>query len=125
MTYSTAVAVLAISALVVILAIWGEHYSPWRRWYGKELGRLSAYTLGTLTIVLPTLALGLAFHIAPPPAAPVLWTLGGLVVNTIAAGFTTIATHSIDRTHKAEDRAQMYRQVSEVFHVPTDTPERD
>lgn len=109
--------------LVVMLSIamlWGEHYTPWRRYTGRELSRPAAYTIGVFTMVLPLIGLWSWWSINPPAGNPFIWCIASLVSVIILSGLTVYALYLVDHAHHAEQRARVAEEEAEVWRANDD-----
>ena len=97
MTYSIWEIVLA--CLISSLALWAEHYSPWRAWLGKALSRPAAYTLGTLAMLAPVCGLYGFWMEFPPRGNGFGWALIALGSDVVVSGLTVYALYLADRVH--------------------------
>lgn len=83
--------ILLVVALEALL-----HWLPWRKWWGKDLPRLVAYTLGLLGIMGP-----FSLWLMDQGEIDVLQILWIVVVS---AGFTVLAAYGLDRYMDLETR---------------------
>lgn len=102
MTHS--IAAIFVTCLISGLALWGEHYSPWQAWFGKQLSRPMAYTAGMAAVFLPVSGL-YVYWIQFTPAGSLLgWALAGLWIDVCACGLTLWMLKLIDGLSLANAR---------------------
>lgn len=77
-----------LAALIAWLALWAEHWFPWRLFLRRDLPRIPAYVLGVLALTAPLTAL--------------LWSwqswaeLAAMWVVVIAGGAAVISAYGVD-----------------------------
>ena len=102
-----------VVSFISIALLWGEHYTPWKRWLKRELSRVEAYILGTLAIVLPVLGLYGVWAQHRPAGNPFAWAMIALGVDVMASGsvviFLYIVDHATDKGEEAEVRQEEVR----------------
>lgn len=85
---------IATTALIAALLLWVEHWLPWRVILGHDLGRVSAYVLGVLAMVLPLSGLYWQWTSCPPG-----WIYAHLLalwVVIVAGGAAVISAYLFD-----------------------------
>lgn len=90
---------IVLTAFIVSLLLFVEHWFPWQLMLRAELPRLAAYILGVLAIVVPLTGLYLfwGFH---PDCRVRFGELFALWSAVSAGGLSVIAAHGIDKLLK-------------------------
>ena len=88
---------ILITALISGLAMWANHYSPWRAWLGKKRSRAGASTAGTLAMLMPVGGLFIYWMEFPPAGNPFAWALAALMFNLLACGLTVLGLGWADK----------------------------
>ena len=103
---------IAISVLISMLILLVEHFLPWRAMNGKELGRLSAYMIGVLALILPLSGLVIYWG----KSIQYELVLAAIWAHVVCGGLAVIAAHGLDgwlitraRMHVAEKEARRLR----------------
>ena len=111
---------ILIAACVAMLALWGEHYHPWKP-NGGRLDIRWNYVLGVLAMLLPySILLGLWAVIPPAEDVPafVAWALAAMWVITACSGILVYILHEWDAKRDLRERAESAEAAERISREP-------
>jgi len=94
---------IVIATALSLLALFGEHYAPWVKLFGKPLGKIAAYTTGTLAMVLPFTWLLVKWY-GWGREVTALWVI------VLSSGVLVLVLNLADGKHEAEDTLSWRRE---------------
>lgn len=90
---------IILTALIVSLLLFVEHWFPWQLMLRAELPRLAAYVLGVLAIVVPLTGLYISWWIDPGNRVK-FGEVIALWAAVCVGGLSVMAAHGIDKLLK-------------------------
>jgi hypothetical protein len=116
---------ILLTACITMALLWGEHYTPWHLFLGRELPRPAAYTLGTLAIIIPVSGLYILWSMGGPEldncllhAAAALW------VDVALGGLTVYVLYALDSLKQINTELDMARREVRVWRDQDEQPTR-